>query len=134
MIIFDASNRDQCEVVRSKTNTPLQALVMMNDPTVLEASRVLSQNLMQEKIPAQEKITRAFRMIVCRKPTEKEIEILRGYYEGQAALFRQKKLNASKVLDVGEYPPAKIADRAAWAALMQVIGTIYNMEETITKT
>ena len=42
MIIFDASNRDQCEVKRSKTNTPLQALVMMNDPTVLEASRVFA--------------------------------------------------------------------------------------------
>ena len=134
MIIFDASNRDQCEVVRSKTNTPLQALVMMNDPTVLEASRVLSQNLMQEKSSAQDKITKAFRMIVCRKPTEKETAILKGYFEEQASLFRQKKLNATKVLAVGEYPQAKIADRAAWAALMQVIGTIYNMEETITKT
>ncbi|MPR33049.1 DUF1553 domain-containing protein [Cytophagaceae bacterium SJW1-29] len=104
---------------------------MMNDPTVLEASRVLAQNLMQEKSPAQEKITKAFRRIVCRKPTEKETAILKGYFEGQMALFRQKKLNASKLLDVGEYPQAKIAGRAA---LMQVIETIYNMEETITKT
>jgi hypothetical protein len=134
MIIFDGSNRDQCEVVRSKTNTPLQALVMMNDPTVLEASRVLSQNLMQEKSSTQDKITKAFRRIVCRKPTEKELTILKGYFDEQATLFRQKKLNASKVLAVGEYPQAKIADRATWAALMQVIGTIYNMEEAITKT
>lgn len=134
MIIFDASNRDQCEVVRSKTNTPLQALVMMNDPTVLEASRVLSQNLMQEKSSTQDKITKAFRRIVCRKPTEKEVTILKGYFDEQAALFKQKKLNAAKILAVGEYPQAKIADRASQAALMQVIGTIYNMEETITKT
>lgn len=134
MIIFDGSNRDQCEVVRSKTNTPLQALVMMNDPTVLEASRVLSQNLMQEKSSTQDKITKAFRRIVCRKPTEKEITILKGYFDEQATLFKQKKLNATKVLAVGEYPQAKIADRATWAALMQVIGTIYNMEEAITKT
>ncbi len=134
MIIFDASNRDQCEVVRSNTNTPLQALVMMNDPTVLEASRVLSQNLMQEKSSAQDKITKAFRRIVCRKPTEKETAILKGYFDGQFALFKQKKLNAAKVLDVGEYPQAQIANQAAWAALMQVIGTIYNMEETVTKT
>ena len=134
MIIFDASNRDQCEVVRSKTNTPLQALVMMNDPTVLEASRVLSQNLMQEKSPVQDKITKAFRMIVCRRPTEKETAILKGYFDEQAALFKHKKLNTAKVLDAGEYPQAKIADRASWAALMQVIGTIYNMEEAITKT
>ncbi len=134
MIIFDASNRDQCEVVRSKTNTPLQALVMMNDPTVLEASRVLAQNLMQEKGDTEAKITKAFRRIVCRKPTEKELAILKGYYAEQANLFRQKKLNSAKTLDVGEYPTAKIADRASWAALMQVVSTIYNMEEAITKT
>lgn len=134
MGIFDASNRDQCEVVRSKTNTPLQALVMMNDPTVLEASRVLSQKLMLEKGGTDAKITEAFRRIVCRKPTEKELTILKGYYTEQANLFKQKKLNATKTLDVGEYPTAKISDRNAWAALMQVVSTIYNMEEAITKT
>ncbi len=134
MGIFDASNRDQCEVVRSKTNTPLQALVMMNDPTVLEASRVLSQKLMQEKGTTEAKITEAFRRIVCRKPTEKELTILKGYYAEQASLFKQKKLNAAKTLDVGEYPAAKISDRNSWAALMQVVSTIYNMEEAITKT
>ena len=47
MAIFDASNRDQCEVKRLKTNTPLQALMMMNDPTVLEASGVLAQKLVR---------------------------------------------------------------------------------------
>ncbi len=134
MGIFDASNRDQCEVVRSKTNTPLQALVMMNDPTVLEASRVLSQKLMQQKGDTDAKITEAFRRIVCRKPSEKELAILKGYYTEQASLYKQKKLNAAKTLDVGEYPTAKISDRASWAALMQVVSTIYNMEEAITKT
>ena len=49
MGIFDASNRDQCEVKRLKTNTPLQALIMMNDPTVLEASRVMAQKILEEK-------------------------------------------------------------------------------------
>ena len=49
MMMFDASNRDQCEVKRLQTNTPLQALIMMNDPTVLEASRVLAQKLVEEK-------------------------------------------------------------------------------------
>ena len=134
MIFFDASNRDQCEVVRSKTNTPLQALVMMNDPMVLEASRVLAQTLMQEQSPVPNKIIKAFRRIVCRKPTEKETTLLKVYFEEQALLFGQKKLNASRILDVGEFPQANIPDRAAWAALMQVIATIYNMEETVTKT
>ncbi|MEI9911591.1 MAG: DUF1553 domain-containing protein [Bacteroidota bacterium] len=60
MILFDASNRDQCEVRRLKTNTPLQALIMMNDPTVLEASRVLAQQLMSEPSSAEEKNTESF--------------------------------------------------------------------------
>ena len=51
MIMFDASNRDQCEVKRLNTNTPLQALVMMNDPAVLEASRVFAQKLMNTNHP-----------------------------------------------------------------------------------
>jgi hypothetical protein len=134
MILFDASNRDQCEVVRTKTNTPLQALVMMNDPTVLEASRVLAQTLMKEKSALKEKITRAFRRIICRQPTDREMAVLEGYFTEQATLFRQKKLNADKVLSAGEYPRPQIADKASWAALMQVISTIYNMEEAITKT
>ena len=60
MIMFDASNRDQCEVKRSQTNTPLQALIMMNDPAVLEASRVLAQNLVMESSTESEKINTRF--------------------------------------------------------------------------
>ena len=58
MMLFDASNRDQCEAKRSATNTPLQALNMLNDPTVLEASRVLAQKLSAEKISVDEKINK----------------------------------------------------------------------------
>ncbi|MBU1821515.1 MAG: hypothetical protein KKG00_08400, partial [Bacteroidetes bacterium] len=94
----------------------------------------LAQTLMKEKSSPQAKITKAFRKIICRTPTEREMKILQDYFTGQATLFRQKKLNADKVLNVGEYPMAPIQDRAAWAALMQAISTIYNMEEAITKT
>src|SRR5688500_2961300 len=73
MIMFDASNRDQCEVKRLKTNTPLQALIMMNDPTVLEASRVLAQKIQGESSTTEEKIIKAFRLIVCRVPSDKEL-------------------------------------------------------------
>jgi hypothetical protein len=133
MSIFDASNRDQCEVKRLKTNTPLQALVMLNDPTVLEASRVLAASLLIENNPAEEKIKKAFRLIVCRKANEKEIKLLTSYYADQLKVF-QHKVNAEKVLAVGEYPiPGKI-DKTMLAAMMGVITTIYNLEETITKT
>ena len=134
MIMFDASNRDQCEVKRSKTNTPLQALIMLNDPTMLEASRVLAQKLIQQPSSAQNKITTAFRLIVCRHPSEKENKILNDYYNDQLMEFQQNKLSADTTLNAGEYPKNDKADKTQSAALMKVIEMIYNLEESITKT
>jgi hypothetical protein len=131
MSIFDASNRDLCEVKRLKTNTPLQALVMMNDPTVLEASRVLAAKLLQEKSSTQDKITKAFRLIVSRKPSEKEVSILAVYYEKE--LKKITKQSAEKLLAVGEYPIPTQVDKTQLAALMRIVNTIYNLEEAITK-
>lgn len=134
MGIFDASNRDQCEVKRSKTNTPLQALVMMNDPTVLEASRVLAQRLMGENTTPQDKIAKAFRLIVCRKGADKELAILKGYYDDQLEAFKNKTIDAGATLAAGEYPQDTKLDANATAALMKAIETIYNLEEAIEKT
>jgi len=133
MAIFDASNRDQCEVKRLKTNTPLQALMMMNDPTVLEASRVLSQKLIAEHSTPEEKINKAFRSIICRKATDKELSILRNYYIEQLQLFQQKKLAALTTLNEGEYPLDRKLDQDASAAMMKTVNMIYNMEEAIVK-
>ncbi|QMU28573.1 PSD1 and planctomycete cytochrome C domain-containing protein [Adhaeribacter radiodurans] len=131
MSIFDASNRDQCEVKRLTTNTPLQALIMMNDPTVLEASRVLAAKLLQENNSTENKIKKAFRTIVCRQPSQKELQLLSNYY--QEELKTLNKSIAEKRLAVGEYPlPAK-TDKMKLAAFMQVVTTIYNLEETISK-
>lgn len=133
MTLFDASNRDQCEVKRSKTNTPLQALIMMNDPMVLEASRVLGQQLIAENSSSVEKCNKAFRIIICRKPTAKELDILSSFYNDQLAGFKQGKLDASTTIKVGEYPQITIKDKNGFAALMKTINAIYNMEECITK-
>lgn len=133
MILFDASNRDQCEVKRSKTNTPLQALVMMNDPTVLEASRVLATKLITESGSDDDKIAKAFRLIVCRKASDKELSILKDYYKDQLQTYSKQQQSASKLLSVGEYPMSPNINKTSAAALMQVITTIYNLEETITK-
>ena len=134
MILFDASNRDQCEVKRSQTNTPLQALMMMNDPTVLEASRVFAQNLMEENTTAEEKIKKAFHRIICRVAGSKENTILKTYYDDQLQQFKQQQLDAAATLNAGEYPQNKKVDANATAALMKVINMIYNMEEAIIKT
>ena len=134
MVMFDASNRDQCEVRRLKTNTPLQALIMMNDPTVLEASRVLAENISVEKISASDKIIKVFRLIVCRKPTAGEMKKLEGYYNDQLQEFTQKKLSAEKTMEKGEFAKGKNENLNTVAALMKVINLLYNLEETIVKT
>lgn len=133
MIMFDASNRDQCEVKRLQTNTPLQALIMMNDPAVLEASRVLAQNLLPQSSSINDKIITAFRRIICRKPSEKELKLLVEYYNDQLEQFKQKKLDAALTLKVGEYPVNDKPDLNQSAALMKVINTMYNLEESIVK-
>ncbi|MBC7826100.1 MAG: PSD1 domain-containing protein [Chitinophagaceae bacterium] len=131
MIMFDASNRDQCEVKRLQTNTPLQALIMMNDPAVLESSRVFSEKLVAESSTADEKIVKAFRSIICRKPTVKEQKILADYYKEQLQAFQQKKLDAVVTLQAGEYALSKGLDANQCAALMKVISMVYNLEEAI---
>ena len=133
MIIFDASNRDHCEIKRSKTNTPLQALVMLNDPTVLEASRVLAERLSLKTSNTEDKIQESFQRIVCRKPTDKELKLLTDYYNEEEGAFAKDKKQAFKILNVGEYPHEKNVKENQAAALMRVINTLYNMEETITK-
>jgi hypothetical protein len=131
MLIFDASNRDQCEVKRLNTNTPLQALVMMNDPTVLEASRVLAARLLMEDSDMKAKIIKAFRLIVCRTPVEEETRILEDYYKEELKSVTAEI--AANLLDVGEYPLAENIDHVSLASLMLVLRTLYNLDEVITK-
>jgi len=132
MAIFDASNRDQCEVRRLRTNTPLQALLMENDPTVLEAARVLATKLLQDKSSSKEKVYKAFRLIICRKPNEKEQTILDSYYNEELKTMDMR--TAERVLNVGEYPLPDNINKVELAAMMKVVDAIYNLEEAITKT
>jgi hypothetical protein len=133
MLVFDASNRDQCEVNRLRTNTPLQALVLLNDPLVLEASRVFAEKLMQQNSSMEEKVLFAFRSIACRKPKDEELKILLNYLEAEKSKFAGSPEKAKEFINAGEYPRAEIEDTSSLAALMQVVHTIYNMEESITK-
>lgn len=134
MMIFDASNRDQCEAKRSSTNTPLQALTMLNDPTVLEAARVLGENTSLIKKSLEEKIEQAFETIVIRKPTKFERQKLLAYCEKQIALFNSQPAIASAALKVGEYDhPKQKYNSSEAAALMKTILIMYNLEETIIK-
>jgi hypothetical protein len=129
MLVFDGSSRDQCEVRRMRTNTPLQALVMMNDPQVNEAARVLAESLMND----DNKIEKAFRLILCRKPSGKELGILNEYFKQEQAVFEKAPADADKLISIGEYKHQDVADKAGLTAMIEVIMTIYNMEEAIVK-
>lgn len=133
LLVLDASNRDQCEVKRQRTNTPLQALVMLNDPTVLEASRVLAESLM-ELPAAEEQVEKAFRLIVCRPPDAAERKILMTAYNDAWKEYSQSNDAAANFVKAGEYPAKEINDKVSLAALMQTIHLIYNLEEAITRT
>lgn len=133
MLMFDASNRDQCEVKRMRTNTPLQALVMLNDPMVLEASRVLAERLMLENTQAEEKISKAFNLILCRKADEKELALLNKYYEEEHHTYAAATDKAAEFIKQGEFRHEDIKDTVSLASLMQVVHTLYNMDEAITR-
>jgi len=133
MLVFDASNRDQCEVNRGRTNTPLQALVLLNDPVMLEAARVFAERLMLESSSSDEKIDKAFRTILCRTPEKAELEKLVEYFAQEKAEFESTPTKAKQFIEVGEYQHEKIEDVVSLAALMQIVQTIYNLDEAITK-
>ena len=134
MMLFDASNRDQCEAKRATTNTPLQALNMLNDPTVLEASRVLAQKIIVEQNSMEDKIGKVFEMILIRKPTSSEKSKIIRYYENQEAYFKANTLLAQKTMSTGEYKKiVSKKDESSSAALMKTCLLLYNLEETITK-
>lgn len=134
MLIFDASNRDMCELGRPTTNTPLQALVMMNDPIIMEGSRVLSQKLLEKSDDMDAILHEAFVRVICRYPDTKEISVLKEYYQEELKRYSEQPEEAKKFITVGEYPQAENLDPVAQAALMSSIHLLYNLEEAITKT
>jgi len=132
--VFDAPNREVCTARRPVTNTPLQALVTLNDVTYVEAARVFAQNLLaQNGNEFKERLDLAFRRAVARPPTKRERELLAGTYAKLLERFRADGKAASELIAAGEYPrPAKLdtAELAAWTALCQII---LNLDETMTK-
>lgn len=130
LLVFDASNRDQCEVARSSTSTPLQALVMLNDPQVLEAARVLAEKYALDKRPLEEKLREVFRLIMCRQPSDKEFRMLNEYLEKEKQDFVKTPERATQFTSHGEYKKNESVDKAETAAMMQLIHTLYNLDES----
>jgi hypothetical protein len=131
---FDAPDREKCTARRARTNTPLQALVLMNDPAYVEAARALAQRMILEagRDPAA-RINFAFRLATARKPTPKERQVLRDLVERETAGYRRNPEAASQLLHVGESLFNDKLDKGELAAWTIVASVILNLDETITK-
>lgn len=132
MTIFDAPTRDFSEVRRQKTNTPLQALVLQNDVQILEAARVMAQEMLEAAPDSPDLVKDVFQRILIRDPNEKELLTLNTYYHSALELYKKDGSDADKLVAVGEYRQ-RDTDPAKTAALMLTAQIIYNLDETITK-
>ena len=146
MIAFDAPNRDVCTVKREKTNTPLQALVLLNDPQFVEAAKVMAVRV-QKEVPdgisdevsdkvserTAQQLTHAFRLATGRTPKDTEVEILQNMYSETLANFKKSPQKVSDLLAVGEYEIEREYKTPETAALSVVSSTLLNHDEVYTK-
>jgi len=134
MTTFDAPSREVCSVRRQRTNTPLQALELMNDPQYVEAARGLARRMMTECGSNPEKcIEFAYRLATSRKPSQNEINVLKEIFEKQFADYQTNREAALKLLSVGESKQADGLNPSEWAAWTTVASAILNMDATVTK-
>lgn len=134
MVNFDASTRESCEVRTGFTNTPLQALDLMNNTQYVEAARVLAQHMMEEggATPAA-RIGYAFRRATARLPRPREAAVLLAALDEQLASFKLRPQDALKYVSQGEYPRDERLDVPELAAYSSVASLIFNLSQTITK-
>ncbi|MBA3480717.1 MAG: DUF1553 domain-containing protein, partial [Pirellulales bacterium] len=129
---LDAPSREVCTVRRERTNTPLQALVLLNDPTFVEAARQLAERMMHECDDPAACIQFAFELATARIPSDREAAILRAEYEKQLASFAQEPSAAAALLAVGESPRDATLDAVVHAAWTNVALVILNLDESVT--
>ncbi|MEM9984712.1 MAG: DUF1553 domain-containing protein, partial [Bacteroidota bacterium] len=129
---FDQPERSECSVRRQKTNTPLQALVLLNDPTFLEASRKIGEQITREQ-NGVEAIQAAFLRITGREATQAELDILRELQQNEYAQMSQQPEKAEGWLSIGASPVDSTLDTAWIAANAVVASAIMNSDAAITK-
>lgn len=134
MITFDAAGRETCIVKETRTNTPLQALNLMNDITYVEAARLLGERMMSEAEPtAAGRITRAFQLVLGRTPHPSELAVLTDGYERHLAYYRDRTADAEKLTAQGEYPKNTKLNQPELAACTTIAGLIFNLDEAVTR-
>lgn len=133
MMTFDATSREVCTVKRDVTSTPLQALVLLNDPQFFEASRVFAERMIKNKDRLEDQIRFGFRLATSRYPKQEELEILVDLYNNQYDFFRKNRDKAYQIISVGEKPRDKNIYSVKTAAMTMVANTLLNHNETYTR-
>jgi hypothetical protein len=134
MTIFDAPTREQCSVRRDTTNTPLQALALMNDPQFLEASRFLAERVLKEGGATEDsRLKFAYRTVTGRKPTDKTIEVMRSALAKELGAFSRDKERAMKLLTIGEKKRDESLDLVRHAAWTMLSSMLLNLDATVTR-
>src|SRR5262249_9587791 len=132
MTAFDAPDRETCLIRRARTNTPLQALVLLNDPTYVESARKFAERILKEA-NRESRLDHAFRLALSRAPSADEERVLLALYEESLDRFQADNSAARKLIAVGESPRDEKADAAELAAWTALASIILNLDEAITK-
>ena len=133
MTTFDAPNREVCTVRRNRSNTPLQALVTMNDPVYIEAAQALARRISKSGATPADRVKDAFRLCLARIPSETEQQRLIALFDEALAFYKQDtaKANEMATVPIGPVPAdANAAELAAWTTVANVL---LNLDETLMK-
>ncbi len=134
MLLFDAPFRETCSLRRPRSNTPLQALNLLNDTTYVEAARFLAQRMMVEGGDSPDsRLTYGFRLLLARQPRVAELAVLRAAYERTRADFEKDEPAAKLLLAVGEAATDAKLNPTELAAFTTIASTILNLDEAIMK-
>ena len=130
---FDAPDREKCVARRARTNTPLQALVTLNDPQFIEAARALALRARKESAGDAARLRRAFLLATARPPSSKEMSVLSALLKDERAHYTAKPDEATKLVSVGESPAPADVPKPELAAWTMVASAILNLDEVVTK-
>ena len=132
MMTFNSSDREICSVRKDQTSTPLQALTLMNNKTFVEAARFLGERIMTEKPDPKNRISHAFRTVLCRAPNSRELRTLQDDFNFYLKEFQRNPAEAVKFLKTGDKPSNPALPATELAAYALVANTLLNLDEAIT--
>jgi hypothetical protein len=134
MTAFDAPSREACRMRRERTNTPLQALVLLNDPQYLEAARALAERAMKEGgAKTEDRLAHLFRLATGRRADAVELSELSAAYQDHLGVYTKGPAAAKKLISVGETQPDEAMNPSELAAWTMVANLVLNLDEVVSK-